>query len=396
LAYLAPHFTYDIFLSYSHGEVQGIENPPLKRWSQAFIDRLRADILSTRPDFAPLNIFDDRDADRTMGLSDQLKDIVEQSGLLLIVMSLHYLESLWCTDERDWFVQQFAHRHKDSGRVFIVRSISTDEESWPGVLKDSRGHTDLGFRFHPVTAEIGTTPYGWPDLLDKSEDFYKALAPLRTSIIRRLQDLKRLLDCQPAPQSPPPPGRQTPPRLYLHSRQSANGLRVIVSDQLKLAGCIVIDPVADVASTTISALHVESQRRIQLAKRCDALTLLRTPNDPSFDDELIDIAFDELERINKERSRPIACAVLDGGGSDHELVQSVAIKGVRHFPLSDPAWPRRSWHGLRIARQVPANGHCYLDATSRGHSRTKPPVSGLASGPAIRVAVVFRSRGYDR
>ena len=177
MAYLAPHFEYDIFMSYSHGAVPGIENPPLKRWSQAFIDRLKADILSTRNDFDSLDIFDDRDADRTTGLSDQLKNIVEQSGLLLIVMSPRYLGSSWCTDELDWFVEQFAHRHKGSGRVFIVRSISTDEERWPEVLKDSRGHSDLGFRFHPATNEDGTTPYGWPDLLDKNEDFYKDLRP---------------------------------------------------------------------------------------------------------------------------------------------------------------------------------------------------------------------------
>jgi hypothetical protein len=340
LAYLAPHFQYDIFMSYSHGAVDRMENPPLKRWSQGFIDLLKADILSTQDDFDSLEIFDDRDADRTMGLSDQLKEIVERSGLLLIVMSPRYLRSSWCTDELGWFVQQFANRRKGSGRVFIVRSISTDEGRWPAILKDSRGHSDLGFRFHPVTTESGTTPYGWPDLLEKNEDFYKALAPLRTTIIRRLRDLKTDLDdvrSQVARETPP--ALVTKPRLYLHSPRLTNGLRVTVTDQLKRAGCIVIDPAADATNTTIGALHFESQERIRLAKRCDALTLLRTPDDPSFDDELIDIAFDELERINKERSRPIACAVLDGGGSDHELLQSVAIKGVRHFPLSDPAWP---------------------------------------------------------
>jgi hypothetical protein len=136
-----------------------------------------------------------------------------------------------------------------------------------------------------------------------------------------------------------PPALVTKPRLYLHTPRLANGLRAIVTDHLKQAGCVVVDPVPDAASATIGAVHLESQQRIELAKRCDALTLLRTPDDSSFDDELIDIAFDELERINKERSRPIACAVLDGGRSDHELLQSVAIRGVRHFRLSDPAWP---------------------------------------------------------
>jgi hypothetical protein len=46
MPYLAPQFDYDVFMSYAHGQFPGVADPPLKPWSQALIDRLKADIAS--------------------------------------------------------------------------------------------------------------------------------------------------------------------------------------------------------------------------------------------------------------------------------------------------------------------------------------------------------------
>src|SRR5215211_4268608 len=147
MPYLAPYFSYDVFMSYAHGQVPGVADPPLKRWSQALIDRLKADIASLFTEFDELKIWDDRSIDPTAALTDELCKNVEGSCLLLIVMSPRYLASAWCTDELTWFEQQFAERRKGPGRVFIVRAVSTNRNKWPDFLKDERGHADLGFRF---------------------------------------------------------------------------------------------------------------------------------------------------------------------------------------------------------------------------------------------------------
>src|SRR5262245_56244444 len=78
MPYLAPHFDYDVFMSYAHG-VPGAVDPPLRRWSQALIDRLKADILSLFTEFDDLAIWDDRSIDPTAALTEELRNKVERA-----------------------------------------------------------------------------------------------------------------------------------------------------------------------------------------------------------------------------------------------------------------------------------------------------------------------------
>jgi len=196
MPYLAPHFHYDMFMSYAHGHVSGVDDPPLRRWSQAMIDGLKADIGSLFTEFDQLTIWDDRSLDPTAALTDELREKIERSCLLLIVMSPRYLSSAWCTDELTWFAREFAERRKGPGRVFIVRAVSTDANKWPSCLKDERGHADLGFRFHRETDQENVEPYGWPDLIYRNEDFYRALAALRTTLVRRCARSRKAMICK--------------------------------------------------------------------------------------------------------------------------------------------------------------------------------------------------------
>src|SRR5262245_24652430 len=190
MAYRSPRFDCDVFMSYAHGASPGVENPPLRRWSWAMIDSLKAEIGSLFTDFDGLKIWDDRSLDPTAALTDELRKTVQRSCLLLIVMSPRYLRSACCTDERAWFEHEFAERRKGLGRIFVVRAVSTDPNKWPSCLKDERGLADLGFRFHRDTDEESVEPYGWPDLVERNEAFYRSLATLRTTLVHRLRDIK--------------------------------------------------------------------------------------------------------------------------------------------------------------------------------------------------------------
>jgi hypothetical protein len=46
MAYLSPHFEYDAFVSYSHGDRRGGFDNPLKAWTLALIQKLETDIRS--------------------------------------------------------------------------------------------------------------------------------------------------------------------------------------------------------------------------------------------------------------------------------------------------------------------------------------------------------------
>jgi TIR domain len=338
MPYLAPHFDYDVFMSYAHGG-RGAVDPPLRRWSQALIDRLKADILSLFTEFDDLAIWDDRSIDPTAALTEELRNKVERACLLLIVMSPRYLASAWCTDELRWFESQFAERRKGPGRIFIVRAVSTDRNTWPRFLKDDRGHPDLGFRFHRETDEAYVEPYGWPDLVDRNADFYRALAALRTTLVQRLREIKKDRDRQAAPVARTTAASAArPPRLYLHARPEYDTLRANVSNELRAAGCNVVTPVALASGGSLADWTAESRSRIEAAQRCDALTLLRASTDSDFEDELLDIAGDERERMSMARGAPLPCAVLDASRAPFPMADFARSNSIALFTLGDPAW----------------------------------------------------------
>jgi hypothetical protein len=139
-SYLAPYFDHDVFMSYAHGRLPGEAYAPLRSWSQKFIDLLRADIYALQPELSAVRFWDDRNVDPTAALTQDIKEKVERSGVLLIMMSPRYLASDWCKNELHWFKVQFEGRHRSPGRVFVVRAVSTNTDLWPDFLKDESGH----------------------------------------------------------------------------------------------------------------------------------------------------------------------------------------------------------------------------------------------------------------
>jgi TIR domain len=337
MPYLAPHFDYDVFMSYAHGQVQGYPDAPLRDWSQRFIDQLRADFGALRNDFDALEFWDDRKVDPTAAMTVAIKDAVERSGILLIMMSPKYLASQWCiSKELDWFKTQFQSRRQSPGRVFVVRAVSTNTDGWPDFLKDESGHPDIGFRFHPETTQEGTEPYCYPHLQFRTEDFNRPFSMLRTTLIGRLQEIKKICDgAYVAPLGNSAPSR--PPSLYFHA-PAGSGKDQIARD-LRADGFRIVPAIPPASGNDIADYQAEVTARVQAAERCDALALLRATDDPMFEDEFLEIGADELARINASRpDRPLQCAVLDAAKSPFKLADYALRSGVKLFDLNDPAW----------------------------------------------------------
>jgi hypothetical protein len=93
----------------------------------------------------------------------------------------------------------------------------------------------------------------------------------------------------------------------------------------------VTDPGRDIADWTR-----ESRTRIEAAKRCDALALVRGDGDERFIGDLLEIGVDERERIQVARGAPLPCAVLDR--SSQMLSIDVSGYGIQRFDLADGDW----------------------------------------------------------
>jgi hypothetical protein len=348
MAFLRPLFEYDVFVSYSQGGRAGNADTPLKDWTLDLIRRLETDIRAVDTEFDDLHIWRDEQIDPTIHLTDELRAKVTGSGILIIVMSPRYLASAWCQDELQWFKQQVEDRLRDQGRVFVVRALPTNEASWPDFLRDTRGHALPGFRFHDKQDSM---PYGWRGAGTNRDAYVQELWRLQTALVRRLRELRASAQRWTKMKiSLGPVSAGGPRRIYLHARPEYaavyNEVKRILSQDGITPISAVADPGHDIADWTR-----ESRARIETAKRCDALALLRGDGDERFIGDLLEIGVDERERIQSARGASLPCAVLDHSG--RVLPIDVSDYGIERFDLGDEDW-RGKFHGwLDQARAQP-------------------------------------------
>jgi len=349
MPYLAPHFDPDVFVSYSHGDPRGGESP-LKDWTQALLRRLNSHIRSLDDEFDDLALWWDDEIDPTAHLTEELRAKVGAAGVLMIVMSKRYLKSSWCSDELAWFKKQIQERGADSGRVFIIRAQPTDAEKWPEFLRDERGHAMPGFTFFDAASG---DPLGWPDLAGVDREFWQEMSRLRTVLTRRLRELRERAGRASAAQAPvaAPAGAR---RIYLYASPDAEPARAEVGKSLTTDGIVPLS--AQSGGGGLANWQRDAGARLETAKRCDALALLRVDDGERFVGDLLDIGVDERERISTARGAPLPCAVLDRTGENLPL--DVSPWGIARFDLK-----RDSWRGEFRA---------WLDAARAQHATAAP------------------------
>ncbi len=348
MGFLRPYFEYDAFVSYSHGIRSGDVDAPLKDWTLDLIRKLETDIRLVDTEFDDLHIWRDEQIDPTIQLTDELRAKVSHSGILMIMMSPRYLASTWCRDELEWFKQQVEDRTRDHGRVFVIRALQTDQTRWPDFLRDSRGHPLPGFQFHD--SQDSSMPYGWRGADTHRDRYVQELGRLQTALMRRLRELRINAERRAKLEAPAVAATPTGPRrVYLHARPEQAAVCDEVKHVLLQDGIPATSPVVD-PGRDIADWARQSRARIEAAKRCDAMALLRSDADERFIDDLWEIGVDERERIQNARGAPLPCAVLDRSGQ--LLPVDVSGFGIERFDLANDDW-RGKFHGWLDQARAP-------------------------------------------
>lgn len=109
-----PKRKADLFISYAHAD-----NEPMLsvRWVSQLFNSLEAELnrdLGNRP---PVAIWMDQQIDGSAPLTRQLTERIDDTALLLCVVSPAYLKSEWCKLEWQHYLQQ---RHRAGSRLFMV------------------------------------------------------------------------------------------------------------------------------------------------------------------------------------------------------------------------------------------------------------------------------------
>jgi hypothetical protein len=328
-SFAGPPYSYDVFVSYSHGDPKGIGKTPLATWTHRLIDELEQDIHSTTTEFDQLALWNDRQADPTLKLTDTIKELVSRSALLLIVMSPRYLASAWCKDELQWFEEELRRRDHGEGCTLVVRALPTEEEHWPASLKDGRGNSVIGFWFHRRPAQEGVRAFGWPDPQSTDRAFFDVLSSLSTTVQRRLRKIKEreALRERVAKRDSLSAGKST---VYLHARQSDVEIWHRIRQQLIDNGYNVLPDSLVQETGGLSGLPLAQELRRRRAKSyldCDALLILRSQEGSWIDNELKSVGFGELRDLYAFCQKRLPRAVLDFVNDGAMHCDELNIKG---------------------------------------------------------------------
>jgi hypothetical protein len=166
---------------------------------------------------------------------------------------------------------------------------------------------------------------------------------LRTALTKRLRELRTNAESRVKPQTQNGVAvAGGPRRIYLHSRPEHTPACEEVKRVLSEDGIAPLTAAAE-PGRDMADWSRESKTRIETAKRCEALALVRVDNDERFVGDLLDIGVDERERIQSARGALLPCAVLDQTGLP--LPIDVSAFGIERFDIGGENWPGkfRGW-----------------------------------------------------
>lgn len=195
VSYTGDEFEHDIFVSYSHGiSSESGRDSDLKTWTRDLVGKLKEHIgYSLENQKQPVNLWYDAKLAGNVAITDTLKQKVQKSATLLIVMTGLYLSSDWCKKEREWFENEIKRRGGGIENVFVVRAMATANEEWPDFLKDGFGETVLGYPFCDEAKGREARPFGWvrPSDSKTQRDFVDSLTNLASDMATRLDEIRK-------------------------------------------------------------------------------------------------------------------------------------------------------------------------------------------------------------
>jgi hypothetical protein len=321
MCFLGEPFKHDLFVSYSHGDLDGSGKSNLKTWSQAFARELEAE-LRQNVKFPDLKIFLDQHhrpgqaVDPMEALTEQLRADIGAAGLLIVLMTPQYLRSNWCGDERNWWVEcQAKHGLALNGRIAIARIWPT-EDPWPEAFVDQRGEPLVGFTFFDLKRiETRPQPYEWPDPTGAKGPFREALLDMVGRIWQHLAAVKEQLTERArrraeAERLSAATGRV----IYLHARQTHAEVWERAGDALVQRGFVVMPSEPDPVERDPNRAREIAARRVETLSGCDGLLLVGAEDGRALDADLVVVGRQDRHLARARSERLLPCAVLDTAG----------------------------------------------------------------------------------
>ncbi len=180
-------FQHDVFVSYATADNTPAENG----WITAFVSCLGEEVKSALKARSDVEIWFDRThIDGEEDLPKHIRDGVQTSSCLVVVLSKAYTQSKWCRAERQSFFQAPHVVNYPSDRVFLVDIGTLPPEQKPVDLLNFRGR--LFHEEHGVRSRLG---HPSPNrTVPDHQPFFAKLESLATAIADRLLRLSKEIE----------------------------------------------------------------------------------------------------------------------------------------------------------------------------------------------------------
>ena len=134
-----PGLEYDTFVSYAHDNDLKLDSDI--GWVETLVIRLR-EVIKPKLGRDSWRFYHDSAIRGHTPFPQELRESVQKSATLLAIFSQSYLDSPWCTQERELFLQAAEHdQHGADGRLFIVLIEEIDYHLRPPAFQNLRGYT---------------------------------------------------------------------------------------------------------------------------------------------------------------------------------------------------------------------------------------------------------------
>lgn len=345
MSYVGEPFEYDIFVSYARADEETGASD-IRLWSRHVAERLRtrlASALNSTQRGSDLKVFiDDRVLRSGEPLTETLRDTVQRSALLLVLMSPLYVQKNWCLDELEWFFEQADKDGRDQRHCTVLRIQPVPETAWPKRLRDQRNK--------PVTfRDFADIDAGLPIGLDNYEllDLKDSIRATQIELKGKLEELRVQFDARRMYQQAAIPPVQ--PVLYLQA--GYQNLLDWQTTRHELESHAIINPDSLPESVGDDALF-QRQRQIRLAEyaECDGLVLLRSRPDEAFHIEVM-AAYKDRQRLFQQRRRNIPWAIVDRSAGAPSVYSSYRVPCV---VATESDWPKSLVRALQLdAKPLP-------------------------------------------
>jgi hypothetical protein len=322
VAYVGNPFKHDIFVSYSHGDPDDTGHSKLKQWSQGFARELERELRVLPNCGRDVRVFLDQHArpgqgiDRAAPLSDQLRDDIGHSAVLVALMSPHYLQSAWCRDEREWWSTTQRELNLPTDRRIVVIRIWPTTEKWPEHFTDRRGEQLVGYCFYDKErAATRPQPFDWPEPDPNGRGaFRNELLELVGWLNLRLEDVRtQLEDRRRAADEATKLAATGGQVVYLHGRAEYARAWEHAKSQLKSIGLYVMPSEPEQTERDAKRARERRDRRIEMMGDCHALLLVGTDDVRAVDADLLLVGRNDRQQA-RTRGQLLPCAVLDSAG----------------------------------------------------------------------------------